>query len=188
MPLEKIIQRIEEESKREADSIIEEARKRADEILGKAKEEAKGEKEKIMAKGKEREEQLWERARSSARRDVKRMEMEAKEEVIAECFERAREKLASLKGRDYEKVVRNLIEHGKGIVGDCIIIPSRKEDEKIAKKMGMTIANDEIEALGGVIIRSIDGKVTMDNTFDGILERRKEEIRKKVGLMLFKEC
>lgn len=188
MPLEKIIQRIEEESKREADSIIEEARKRADEILGKAKEEAKGEKEKIMAKGKEREDQLRERAFSSARRDVKRMEMEAKEEVIAECFERAREELASLKSRDYEKIVRNLIKHGKGIVGDCIIIPSRKEDEKIAKKMGMTIANDEIEALGGVIIRSIDGKVTMDNTFDGILERRKEEIRKKVGLMLFKEC
>ena len=38
---------------------------------------------------------------------------------------------------------------------------------------------------GGVIIISDDGKIKLDNTFEGILKRRKEQIRLKVGKLLF---
>jgi len=42
-----------------------------------------------------------------------------------------------------------------------------------------------IETSGGVILKSIDGKVTLDHTFDGILQREKDKIRRKVGRILF---
>ena len=43
----------------------------------------------------------------------------------------------------------------------------------------------KIESIGGIILKSIDGKIIFNNTFEGILKREKERIRIKVGKFLF---
>ena len=41
------------------------------------------------------------------------------------------------------------------------------------------------DAAGGIILKSADGRVTLDYTLDGILKRDKQRIRIKVGKLLF---
>ena len=50
--------------------------------------------------------------------------------------------------------------------------------------MGLKVTG-AVEASGGVILKSSDGGITLDNTFEGILKRKKNEIRIKVGKLLF---
>ena len=53
-----------------------------------------------------------------------------------------------------------------------------------AKNLGLKITGN-VDASGGIILTSGDGQITLDNTFDGILERKKDRIRIKVGKLLF---
>ena len=111
--------------------------------------------------------------------------MNAREDIIEQCFTKAHHELSILKDKNYEKVVKKLVEEGiKKIGGKCSLIISRAADKKIAQELELTV-DGRVETLGGVIIKSIDGKVTLDHTFDGILKREKEKIRRKVGKILF---
>jgi len=44
---------------------------------------------------------------------------------------------------------------------------------------------ETIHAIGGIILHSADGRITVDNTFEGLLNRKKDEIRIHVGKLLF---
>ncbi|HID25744.1 MAG TPA: V-type ATP synthase subunit E, partial [Thermoplasmata archaeon] len=44
-----------------------------------------------------------------------------------------------------------------------------------------------VKAVGGVIMKSRDGRVTVDNTFEGVLKRKENEIRTEIGTLLFTE-
>jgi vacuolar-type H+-ATPase subunit E/Vma4 len=72
------------------------------------------------------------------------------------------------------------------MIGECVVAPSRDVDRQIAKEIGVMATREKINALGGVIVRTKDGNREIDNTFDGILDRRMEEIRIKVAKKLFK--
>jgi vacuolar-type H+-ATPase subunit E/Vma4 len=61
---------------------------------------------------------------------------------------------------------------------------SKDEDKEIAKNLGLKVTGN-VDASGGIILKSGDGQITLDNTFDGILERKKDRIRIKVGKLLF---
>jgi len=61
---------------------------------------------------------------------------------------------------------------------------SKDEDKEIAKNLGLKVTGN-VDASGGIILTSGDGQITLDNTFDGILERKKNRIRIKVGKLLF---
>lgn len=61
-----------------------------------------------------------------------------------------------------------------------------KQIEKETSKKGITIDVREVERdLGGVIVHEKDGKISVDNTFASILERKKNETRVKVSEILF---
>jgi len=65
-----------------------------------------------------------------------------------------------------------------------LAIVSKDEDKEIAKNLGLKVTGN-VDASGGIILTSGDGQITLDNTFDGILERKKDRIRIKVGKLLF---
>ena len=111
--------------------------------------------------------------------------MKAREKIIEECFTKAQTKLAKLKGVEYKKIVTKLVEDGrKKLGGKCTIVISKDIDKEIAKERGLTVSGNS-EATGGIILKSSEGKITLDYTFEGILKRKKDEIRIKVGKLLF---
>jgi len=185
MSVEKIIEQIKIDSNKEIDQILNDAEKQATKIFNDAISKAKKESREILAKGKKQSESIKKILVSKANQNSKRKIIKAKETIIEECFEKAQHKLIELKDEEYKKLITKLIKNGsKKIGGKCIVKPSKDIDIKIARKLGFKVT-DKIEATGGIILKSINGKITLDNTFEGILNREKERIRIKVGKLLF---
>ena len=185
MSAEKIIEQIKKDSEKEVKQILSEAEKQAKSILNAAKKDAEAEAKEVLDRGKKQSENLNKILVSKANQDIKRDIMNAREEVIDECFSKARHKLSNLKGEDYEKLVRKLIADGQKKLGEnCSVMVTRDADKKLAEELGIKI-DGRIESSGGIILRSADRKVRLDYTVDGILKRDKNKIRIKVGRLLF---
>lgn len=187
MTAEKIIQQIKKDSEKEINQILDEAKKQATVIVKDAKKEAEQESEKILSEGKKQSENIYKILISKANQDAKKDLMIAQEEIIEDCFIKAHHSLSTLNKARYKTIVTMLIKNGiKKLGQQSTILVSRDIDKKIAEEMGLKISGN-VETAGGVILKSADEKITLDHTFDGILKRKKHEIRIKAGMLLFPE-
>jgi V/A-type H+-transporting ATPase subunit E len=187
MTAEKIIERIKKDSEKEIKQILKLAEEQVSSIFNEAKKVAKQESEKILSNGKKQSENIKRIIISKANQDAKIEIMKAQEKLIEECFTKAHHKLSILDKAKYKKIVTKLMEEGcRKLGGHCNILGSRDVDREIARNKGLSVIGN-VETAGGIIIKSNDGKITLDYTFDGILKRRKDEIRRKVGTLLFSE-
>ncbi|RLF36867.1 MAG: hypothetical protein DRM99_01835 [Thermoplasmata archaeon] len=185
MSAEKIIEQIKKDSEKEIKQIQLDAEKQRKEIITQAKKEGEAKARKILENGKKTIENQKKIQISKANQESKKEIMKAKEELIEECFIKAQQKLSQIKGKEYETLVKKLIKEGVEKLGkNCTIIASREVDKKIAEQQGLKVAG-KTDAAGGVILKSADGKITLDYTLDGILKREKQKIRIKVGKLLF---
>lgn len=187
MTAEKIIERINKDSQNEIKQILKEAEKQATSIIKDFEREAKLESEKILSDGMQEAENIKKIIISKASQDTNRIIMNAREKIIEECFTKAHHKLSTLKESEYKSIVTKLMQDGcKKLEGHCNVLVSRSIDKEIAKNIGVKVIGT-VETAGGIIIKSNDGRITLDHTFDGILKRKKEEIRRKVGNFLFSD-
>ena len=187
MSAEKIIERINKDSEKEIKQILKDATKQASTIIADTKKDAEDEAKKILTAGEQQSEVVKKILLSKANQDIKRKIINEREKIIEECFTKAHHKLSTLNETEYKKTVTKLIEDGqKKLEGKCNILASREIDRVIAKNMGLKVVG-RVETAGGIIIKSLDGRITLDHTFDGILKRKKDEIRRKVGRILFSE-
>jgi len=185
MSAEKIIQKIKSDAEAQAKEVLMQAEKEASSLLEQAKADAKVKSDQILKDGKAKAENEKKILLSQANQELKRKTLEAKEEVISQCFSKAEEELKGLSGANYQKIVKSLIEQGiSRIDGKAQVVVTRPEDKEVAKSLGIEVAG-QTEGLGGIIVKSKDGRVTVDNTFDGILKRKYYEIRVEVGKLLF---
>lgn len=180
-----LIKRIEEESGHEIKKIQQQAKIEADNILKEAEKRAQLRADHILERGKNQSANQQKILISKTHQDVNRQLMNAKETIIDDCFKQAHKILADLNAAHYKKIVTTLLKQGSDrIKNPGSVIISRSEDKDIAKKHGLKVASTG-NTIGGMIIQSKDGKLTIDNTFEGILQRKKHEIRTEVGKILF---
>ncbi|KXB08516.1 hypothetical protein AKJ55_00835 [candidate division MSBL1 archaeon SCGC-AAA382M17] len=202
--LQKMIRQIKEKAEKERKSILEKAEAEADKKISRAEEKAENEKEKIMEKGRSEAEKEKQRILASARSKKRQEKLKAREEIIQETFEKAKDELSKLrKSDDYPEILKDLIiEGGKSIGGkDLKVLMSEKDknliseksksemEEKISEKTGeetsieMDFTLTEIN--GGAIIQRKNGNIACDNTLEARLERQKDSLRKEVAQILF---
>ncbi|PNX48525.1 MAG: hypothetical protein BV459_02210 [Thermoplasmata archaeon M11B2D] len=185
MSAEKIIERINNDAKKHIKHIMDEAEKQSEQIIQNAKAEAKRQAESMLKNGQLEGENAKKILVSKAVQDVRRDMMNAKEEIIDLCFSQALENLRALPDDQYTALITTLIQAGKKRLGnDCTVSVSRTIDKEIAQKEGVAV-QETIHAIGGIILHSADGRITVDNTFEGLLNRKKDEIRIHVGKLLF---
>ena len=185
MTAEIIINKIKTDAKQKASEIKKEAEQQADHIKKDAAKEAKNQAQEIVEKGKQQAENRKKILISQAHQNTKRNEMNAKEKLIETCFQQAIDQLGSIDEQTYKKIVKQLIIQGKKqIPGSCHIKISHDIDEQIAKDLDVKVTGT-IDATGGIVLLSENGTITIDNTFDGILKREKQDIRVKIGTLLF---
>ena len=58
-------------------------------------------------------------------------------------------------------------------------------DEEAGTKTNITKSSRKIDAIGGAIIQTTDGKIVMNNTFESMLNNSEKEIRFKITQILF---
>jgi len=185
MSSEDIIKQIKQDSKKEIQEIQKETQKQVKRIIQQAKKEAENEAEKIKNNGKNNSEKQKKIMISKANQDSKKEIMIAKEEIIDECFTKSIHKLSTIPENEYRKIVKNILIDAKEKIGkNCKVITSRSYDKEIARELNLEVVGT-VDSNGGVIVKSEDGRTIIDQTFKSILKREKENIRNKVGKLLF---
>jgi len=189
MTLEAIIDKINKETSENVNKILKASKKESNKILKRAQKELQSELKQERKKAERNREIIRNIHLSNARRIARRTVLSKKEELINECFNKAKTSLQQLSGDEYAKTIRKLIINGMALIGnEAVVIPSKDEDLRIISEFSsLTVGNERTGAIGGVILQSKDGKIVVNNTFEAILERYKDDIRTEVANVLFSE-
>jgi len=128
--------------------------------------------------------------------------LEKKQKLIENVLNQVKDELHTrIKTDKYVLVLENLIVEGGIIVGatDLEVILNERDStllldlDKLAEKIGektgtktkITLSGKKIDVIGGAKIQTNDGKIVMNNTFEGILNNFENEIRFKIAQILF---
>ncbi len=188
------------ESRDKAEWNIKSAKETSKKVLDEAKEKAGENYEKIIQQGKQSGEKEKQKILSTIEMEMKKLVLNSKESLIDEAFEKAWAKFEEFKKtKDYKEILaRQIIGSVSDLEGSRFVVDAYRGDkfkvgpemlkqiEKETKKKGLIIEINEIdEDPGGVIVHEKGGKISVDNTFASILERKKNETRVKVSEILF---
>lgn len=196
-----IVEDILKEASGKAAGIIRAAKKEAQTILDAtrfdAKEEEASEVKKAHTLGKHAYEEILAEGRMKARREM----LQKREELIDEVLKDAEKELQDYASSDeYEKdLVRIVTSACKKLGSNQVVIQASRRDLKliekskgqILKELGGTekgasvLIGEPIQTIGGVRVVARDGKVEIDETFDGKLRREAGSLRVKVAKVLF---
>lgn len=189
--VDRIIERIKKESEAKVKEIMDNANNEAENIRKRNEKETRKIVEKIEQEYEKGAVVIRNTIISGAKIESKRIQLLVREAIINECFIRAEKKLANMDGEVYEKFLDRIIREGVDVVGENTVMRCAEKDirivKKIASSLNATVDKNFLNTTRGVIIESKDGKIRVDNTFDGILSRNKESFRKEVAEILFGE-
>lgn len=181
MSLDKVKEEIRQEAEAKAEKLIEEAEEEAENRIEEAEEEAERIKEEAREKAEERKEALKEREISAARREAKRKELDAKNDVIEEAFQRFREQIASIDKDRKEELFTAALE----ILDGFDIGRIETSDEMVDGLADETDADVEAADVEGLVVESADGSVRHDFSFDTVIGNVMEETRRDVADTIF---
>lgn len=193
------------QAKEQASTIVEREKRIAERDLEYAREDAKTIREQERSKLQPIVETEKKKISSSAEMEARRLLLEKKEELVSRLFTDVEHRLEQMRGSDsYVDLIAKSIENGFETIGNELIVEYSEKDKeifsdsfiskvksRISKSLGVKIniefqpSNDIISA--GVIIKSKDGRIVIDDTFSNLIKRLKEELRGKVSEILLQE-
>lgn len=201
-----ITEMILEEAKKSAEHIIQEAQKSAEETLEKQRQlgvQKANESAQLLFKKAESEVEL-NKLRSMANAKIKAnwVILSKKETWIDNVLNEAKNKLKTLtQSKKYLPILEKLITEAGVILGGKELevllneqdsaLPLKFDDlakeisERTGVKTKLRLSEEKPKVIGGAIVRTANGKVLMDNTFDDILRRREKDLRSEIAKILF---
>ena len=191
------------EAQEKADTIMQEANAEIATINANAEKTAESEKNKILDNGKKQSDMRYQQIISEAKMNARRAELGAKEEVIEAAFNQAIGELktkASSGDDEYEDSLSKMIKEAADEIGtdDLIIQLNEADTEKFKKELSATGSDsfqleginftlgEPIDAMGGAILKTVNGDIEVNNTIEARLERFKSILRSEVAEILFK--
>ncbi|NSW90530.1 MAG: hypothetical protein HPY74_07610 [Firmicutes bacterium] len=194
---ERIVNKILEDARLQAQNNIEQAEKQAADIINSAKNEAEKKKNIIIENAKKEAEERKKRLIAVAELEARKIKLKAKQEIIASVFEQAIKTLNSLPPERYMEIITDMVlnsvkkgdeeiilsERDKSRLGDGFIgIINKKLKEKNING-NVKLSEETANINGGFILRS--GNIEMNNSFEAIMRMRYNEIESEIVKMLF---
>ena len=186
--LENTIDKILNQAQDEISSSLKKSYDESLETLLKNESHLEQEYDRILDEGKKEAEKIEKQIIGSSDLESRNKQILLIEESIQKVFEKAIEKISSANRDDnYAKLMTSLIEESTNALGtsDVIIYTNSKDKQVVqpllSKFSGAEIADDSINCLGGVEVKSKDGSMTFNNTIDARIERMKPLIRKEIA-------
>ena len=201
----KIIDRILNDAREEAKAIIKEAKRSAETLLEQQRQLAIHSAEKEVYSLLKRAENEAAVIKGKVTTDIKRkagwLVLSEKERLVTSVLNEVKNRLVNLqKSEEYLPVLEKLIvDAGTVLDGGTLEVMLNENDSslplklnKLEKKIAdgtgvktqLKISKQQIKAVG-VIVKTNDGKIFVDNTFEAILSRREREHRLKTARILF---
>ena len=169
-------EQIEHETKEKCAQIMKDAELAAEQRLAKAKEDTQ------TAVGAEKSERI-----AAARLQAKKMIEGAHENAVNAVLDEIWHKTAArAKSKDYNKMLKRLVENGAKELGrkDFVVMVNSR-DRKAAKDMRFPLSEESAESEGGAVVLSADEKVRVDMTFEALFASKKDDLRKQIYTSLF---
>lgn len=206
MELHGITDTILQEAKEAAEIIIKEAQEFGDSILEKQRqiaiEDAGTQRSLLLKKAANEAEVNRLRKLAKAKMTANWIVLSKKEEIISAVLNEAKKRLQHMtKTEKYASVLESLIiSAGISLGGNslevilneadsALSLPFKKMQEEIRKKTGsktkLALSKEKIQGMGGAILKTANGKIVMDNTYEDIFLRRSQELRLKISEILF---
>ena len=186
--LENTIDKILNQAQDEISSSLKKSYDESLETLLKNESHLEQEYDRILDEGKKEAEKIEKQIIGSSDLESRNKQILLIEESIQKVFEKAIEKISSANRDDnYAKLMTYLIEESTNALGTSdVIISTNSKDKQVVQPLlskfsGAEIANDSINCLGGVEVKSKDGSMTFNNTIDARIERMKPLIRKEIA-------
>lgn len=207
MELQAITETILQEAKESAESIVKEAQESAEAILEKQKQlgiKRANELTLSILKKAENEAEVDRLCKlANAKITANWTVLSKKEQLIAAVFNEAKNRLRIItQTQAYIPILEKLISEAGIVIGGKeleVILnehdstlslnldrAAREICERTGSKTKLRLSKERIKVIGGAMVRTIDGKVIMDNTFEDILKRRERYLRSKIAEILFK--
>lgn len=206
--LQRIVERIIADAHMEINRVRDEARKKAESVIEErrelAKKDARNDVERIMREAEEAAARINKQVISSAKVEGARYIAVEKNRLIENVFmesgrrlkeyKRSREEYVSLLSRMIGKSVKAL---GGGELEILLCDEDRElatqldlkaivEGSGVENKVQIGISVKSIPVTGGVVVRRVDGKASADYTFESLIRLHEKALKLKVARILFK--
>jgi vacuolar-type H+-ATPase subunit E/Vma4 len=203
MGLDRIIKGIEDEAEKEASSIVRSARDKAGSIISDARVQTEGE---ISELQKVMQRELRDARNihiSDAKRKARQALLCAKEELIWDTLCGVRKRMSEMEGDELGRIYDRLVVTTLGSMGEeAEVYAVRELDAKMLANRNVSV-NGVIERtpdppeklrpytsrdlIGGFIAFSQNGRMVLDLSFQGLIDRDMERIRERISEVLFKD-
>ncbi len=147
---------------------------------------------KILETGVKQAESVKRQIIGAAELEARNAQLRSLEKAVMEAFDSATKEISRSSGAPYERAIERLIQEGLEVLGPKAKIHCSSKDKRAVssavKKLGtttkVTLEEDPIETIGGVVLSTLDGSIRFDNTFEARLERMRPDLRKEVAGLL----
>jgi len=162
--------------------------------------------ETIIEEAKTRAEAEFQKEKAKQELDLRLKITKFRDEIVEELIEKSKNKIVLLaKTKKYENSLAKLIEEAAVTLKEPELkLYCRKEDRSILTKQFLdnivgklkkdrkfavkfNVSDSNIKGMGGVIIKTSDGKISINNTYERRIERFFEELRRELSSMLIQE-
>lgn len=199
MSLEKILEKIEENTEKKVSDIINDAQARADEIREKAKGEVTRYSKERIVQAREQAVRTAQREKASLLMELRQRELQKKQALIDDVFTEVERKILQQSEKSYiEFLKKNVLEAVE--TGTEEIIVSRADSHKISEKFlqdvnrtlrqqgkrgELRLSQETRDMRGGFILKQ--EHVEVNHSLEEILHRIRQEKEQEVASILFRE-
>lgn len=195
--IEKITAKIAADAQAEIDALTAQAQKEAADITADFKAQAQALRQDLETKGGKIAAEREERMASVAQLDCRKAELEAKQALLDRAFDRALEKLCSLKDAEYIELLAKLIAQASATGKESVVFSQadrarvgeravKQVNELLAQRKSaarLVLAEDTRPIQGGFILR--EGKVEVNCAFETLVRLQRTEMAGEVAKTLF---
>lgn len=203
---EALTKKILDDAKKEADETIERSRKTAQGVLEEKREEARRkaeeESESLIKAAQDQARSIIESSIANSKIRMNWMILSEKEKIIDRVFDEVKNKLREFtRMNEYDRILESLIEAGAIAAGGGELqvhlnsydyqrnFTLDRLSNSVEKATGVRTvlrkAADPLNTIGGALIKSRDGKVTVDSTLEALIESRRKDLEPKISTILF---
>jgi len=200
-----ILDRILKDAREKAESIITDAQKSAETLIEKQRQASRQNAEKKAYSLLKRAENDADIIRGKVSTDIKRragwIVLSEKNRLITSVLNEVKNRLVRIqKSEEYVPVLKKLIVDAGAVLGGGMLevvlnendstLPLKfdKLEKEVSDRSGaqtqLKFSEQKTKAVG-VIVKTIDDRIFVDNTFEAILRRRERELRLKIARILF---
>jgi V/A-type H+-transporting ATPase subunit E len=143
---------------------------------------------KILSDGKKEAEKIEKQIIGSSDLEARNKQLMALEDAVNKVFAKALEQISNAdRSGDYANLIKSLLDDSTRILGTTeVTVYTNSKDKGVVESIlsqfpGAALSSEVIDCLGGIIVKSKDGSMTLDNSIDARIERLKPLIRKEIA-------